>query len=732
MAIKRPNLSSLVSRQLPEFVREDYQTFVAFLEAYYEYMDAQPDSDLKSLKDIDSTLDSFIKQFRNELANNFPTPQIDERFLLQHMKEHYFAKGSEASFKFLFRVLFNKDVTLEYPSKQLLRASDGRWNQDVSIFARVNAGNPDMIVGRVVDVVTPTRILRIQVDRRQYVEIEVNRVLEIADGIYEFFIDRKFFGDVAVGDRIRYADVFDATILSTTSKVTLQQRGKNFKLGELYEVKNGQGAGSILKVSAVDSIGAITSLQFVKYGINYASDFTATLLPIGGVSATSAGSTALTIGGVSPNISVNFNETTNGFFEQGTINKADYNTDAPGVSLFWDGTYAGETIREFYADNKYTVLDPDEPAIIKVSLGPLAKYPGYYTSNLGFLDDAIFIQDSKYYQAFSYVIKIDERLESYRSLVKTLIHPTGMALFGEYDLRNEFDTGTTLEMMLRFLVFAYQDQVASSEEISAKDVQKILDSTQYNHYLNNGSTLDNDTFSVSDTTGNNGARTVPFYTISKPISTHYLNDGVTQDTSHVTLSHSDPTFGITKRVNGDSYLNDGTTLDNNTVSPTEADYLNADELTYRKGISEYAITKLLDSNTYNHYLYNGVTLDSDNISMSDTTGTNGARTVPYVEMEKGLETHKLNDGVTDDINEVLMSDTSGEDETRTVPYIVLNKSISATTLNYDDELDDETVTTVDSGGSLWLNPYADPYPITGAYFSNDSGNYTTGESAFTG
>ena len=32
-------LSSLVRSQLPEFIRADYDTFVAFLEAYYEYLE---------------------------------------------------------------------------------------------------------------------------------------------------------------------------------------------------------------------------------------------------------------------------------------------------------------------------------------------------------------------------------------------------------------------------------------------------------------------------------------------------------------------------------------------------------------------------------------------------------------------------------------------------------------------------------------------------------------------
>ena len=60
MTIPRRTLSSLVASQLPEFVREDHQTFVAFLEAYYEYLENIEGNDLKSLGDIDTTLESFI------------------------------------------------------------------------------------------------------------------------------------------------------------------------------------------------------------------------------------------------------------------------------------------------------------------------------------------------------------------------------------------------------------------------------------------------------------------------------------------------------------------------------------------------------------------------------------------------------------------------------------------------------------------------------------------------
>jgi hypothetical protein len=76
------------------------------------------------------------------------------------------------------------------------------------------------------------------------------------------------------------------------------------------------------------------------------------------------------------------------------------------------------------------------------------------------LDDSIFIQDSKYYQAFSYVIRIDERLESYKSAVKTMLHPAGMALFGEYNITNNVDLGVTLESIVKSLGIGIEDTFA--------------------------------------------------------------------------------------------------------------------------------------------------------------------------------------------------------------------------------------------------------------------------------
>ena len=139
--ITRPKVSSIVASQLPEFVRDEYHTFVEFLKAYYEFLETTQ-KDPISLRDIDTTLDAFITYFKSELSQKIPYSTVDERFLITRIKDLYLAKGSEASFKLLFRILFNKDITIQYQSSQMLRASDGKWNQDVSVFVKILVGNP--------------------------------------------------------------------------------------------------------------------------------------------------------------------------------------------------------------------------------------------------------------------------------------------------------------------------------------------------------------------------------------------------------------------------------------------------------------------------------------------------------------------------------------------------------------------------------------------------------------
>ena len=476
----RITTSSLVPSQLPEFIREDYPTFVAFIQAYYEFLDNQGVV-LQDLTDLDKTLDSFIIHFKKELAVNVPSGlEVDYRFLLRNVKDLYLAKGSEESYKLLFKLLYNKNVSVQYPGAKVLRASDGRWQQDTSIFIKITKGTPDLIVGKLVDVVKPDTVIKILVNRTENVEIEIDRVVQVSENTYEFFIERNFFGDIVVGDVIRYGAEFSGTVIGTTTHLKIEQGGSGFTPGMLFELKNGGGLRSVLKVTRVDPNGAVLSAEFIKFGVGYATDFTLSLDPLNNFlyasNASSLNTIAIVPGGV------DISDFTDGNAEQGYISVVDYVGSSsvwatPGAN-YWDGSYAGTTLRSFSAEPTAVFTPSESMCIVKVSLGSIARYPGYYTSNAGFLDDDIYIQDSKYYQSFSYVLRIDERLSTYKDAVRTIIHPSGIALFGEYEISNNFDISLQLQSLVRYLALSFADSIGTTNGESIRfDIEKYLTDT---------------------------------------------------------------------------------------------------------------------------------------------------------------------------------------------------------------------------------------------------------------
>jgi hypothetical protein len=130
--------SLLINRQVPEFIREENPLFIAFLEAYYEFLEQKQgdelndlikrSKDLRNLPDVDESIEDFQDSFFNMFATNVPQDvKVDKAFLIKNLLPLYLSKGSEKSFKLLFRMLFGQELEVSYPRNDVLRASDGKW-----------------------------------------------------------------------------------------------------------------------------------------------------------------------------------------------------------------------------------------------------------------------------------------------------------------------------------------------------------------------------------------------------------------------------------------------------------------------------------------------------------------------------------------------------------------------------------------------------------------------------
>lgn len=446
MKTVKPSIA--VQRQIPQHIRENYPLFVEFIKAYYEYLEDNQQIEIEKVRDIDTSLEKFIDQFRGEISNGIPVDMAaDKRMLIKHLREFYAARGSEASYKFIFKVLFNQDSELYYPSAQILRASDGKWNQDVSIFVKSSDTSPNLypLSGNFITITTTRTVAGKPITKtlRTYVE----RVIEYTTGVYELFIEREYANEIDVGSTVTFTDndsnVYTGSILQCPSKLSINKPGKNFKVGQIFALKTQLGRGCVVKVTKVGPLGEIQRINLITIGLDYETTFYSYLSNTKIIANEYIHPAKLNTPYV-PGTPA-YNDNTEGFQDYGFALKQTYfgydvNIPVEGVDkaadrFFADPSYVGDLSAQFYSDDTTNPVD-DDIAIIKIELGSVAKYPGYYMSQNGFISDEMYIQDGNYYQAFSYVIKVEEELRKYSSLIKKILHPAGLKMFSEYTINN--------------------------------------------------------------------------------------------------------------------------------------------------------------------------------------------------------------------------------------------------------------------------------------------------------
>jgi hypothetical protein len=299
-----------------------------------------------------------------------------------------------------------------------------------------------------------------------------------------------------------------------------------------------------------------------------------------------------------------------------------------------------------------------------------------------------------------------------------MVHPAGMALFGEYDIRNEFDTGTSLEFALKAFFFNHRDEVFATEQSNLGiTLNKGFGSDPGIDWLAGA------TVSIGDYINFGGRR----YLVSSngilgsspPVHTSGSASNGSAILDFVGYSNVDKVVPLETHTYNFNKLVDETTRNLDYVQdPQSVIIVDSDGLlNYSiRTIPQYTVGKTLGSNLlYTLVSDTNITIPSDSIQPFSISKALDDAPVLSESIDTKDSTKALDDSQS-------INDTTGTDSSRTVPYIALNMSITGS----------HVATPTDSGGNYWRNPYTDPYPVSNSYFSNDSGNYTEGESAFTG
>ena len=95
---------------------------------------------------------------------------------------------------------------------------------------------------------------------------------------------------------------------------------------------------------------------------------------------------------------------------------------------------SGETISGFVS-SATAVIDSYKATSLSANHGTLGETSGRYLNEDGFLDERTKkIQDSYYYQDYSYVVKSSSSINTWRDQLLASVHPAGWAVFGQVDI----------------------------------------------------------------------------------------------------------------------------------------------------------------------------------------------------------------------------------------------------------------------------------------------------------
>lgn len=413
-------ISSQIKNQIPAHIRNNHELFVLFLEAYYEWLEKEENvygflNNFKKYFSLDKTLDDFIVSFKREFLQSIPDrTQIPKSRLIQHIKDYYLANGTEQGFKFLFKILFNESVSITYPKDKILKTSDGTWiaNEQI-IFVTVNNNFGDVTLRELSQQWTENNEVKTGKGTIKDIKIINNSFYRVARIVLTDVV-----GEFTTDHQVVIAGIYKEYIYPIIDKIDILSAGVNYAQQEEIEIVNG---------SYFNVIKNIPEELEVNLGVTSFLDENDLTVQINGI----------------PQVPV-----TDYTFD-GSILYVPNAVEGQQVDVFLP-SYLGDIIVNRIGDNGEIneILIKETP----IGFSSLPSYTinstsgsggsltfhndnnifveGRYKNTRGHLSSDMVLQDSDFYQEYSYVIRTGISLENYADVIRKTIHPAGFKFFG--------------------------------------------------------------------------------------------------------------------------------------------------------------------------------------------------------------------------------------------------------------------------------------------------------------
>jgi len=215
-------------------------------------------------------------------------------------------------------------------------------------------------------------------------------------------------------------DITDIRIISN---------GNNYQSLPTVEVDDTNGSGAVVYAYGSE-IGRVLGLKIVESGAGYEASPTPPTLSLPSYLIISNLSGSFTIGETVTGVDISSTAVT------ATVVSYDADTGVLKVSSP-SGTFAENS--SLTADSGATAtVEKNDLSTASVTVGSVIDTDGTYINQDGHVsEDSMRIQDSLYYQDFSYVIKVGRTINDWRDSFKKTVHTAGFYITGQVDIATQ-------------------------------------------------------------------------------------------------------------------------------------------------------------------------------------------------------------------------------------------------------------------------------------------------------
>ena len=268
--------------QVPAFYQEEGPMFSVFLDAYYEYLEQSGQTldysrDLiPRVVDIDNTTDEFLEYFKSTFLNGFPGSfKANTELTVKNILDFYKAKGTPKAVELLFQILYADKASIAYPADDVIRLSNASFEKPkyIEVFAPVlskliSIDNQEIVGGTS--------------GAKAFVESIVTKVINRVKVhvVYLSNVRGEFLRDEVIALSIDGIQDEMPKVIGSLSEVIVDLGGKDFKIGDTFNVEAEAGTAGLVRTVEVDNATGLVDFKLANGGFGFSTNTEITTIDV--------------------------------------------------------------------------------------------------------------------------------------------------------------------------------------------------------------------------------------------------------------------------------------------------------------------------------------------------------------------------------------------------------------------------------------------------------------------